>query len=113
MDPPQCLSPLVKLLEEIGIPELTEEQMQTLSEIAEKAARDHILSKVPQRKISVLDIVVETVGSKPVTVAVDIELVLSPLMKTYNAEKLANEATEKAFEAIEQCLRELTCKSKI
>ena len=100
-------------MQEIGIPELTEEQMQTLSEIAEKAARDYILSKVSRRKISVLDLAVEIVGSKPVTVSVDVDLVLSPLMKTFNAGKLANEATEKAFEAIEQCLRELSCKSKI
>ena len=100
-------------MQEIGIPELTEEQMQTLSEIAEKAARDYILSKVSRRKISVLDLAVEIVGFKPVTVSVDVDLVLSPLMKTFNAGKLTNEAAEKAFEAIEQCLRELSCKSKI
>ncbi len=96
----------------MGIPELTEDQMQMLSEVAEKAARDYVLLKVPQRKISALEIIVETAGSKPVTVSIDINLVLSPLMKKYNAEKLANEATEKAFEAIEQHLRELSCKSK-
>jgi hypothetical protein len=103
----------VKLVQDIGIPELTEDQMQALSEIAEKAARDYVLSKVPQRKISTLNITVETVGSKPVTVAVDVELVLSPLMKAYNAEKLANEAAEKALEAVEQYFRELSCQSKI
>ena len=51
-------------------------------------------------------------GSKPVTVSVDVDLTLSPLIKTTSAEKLASEATEKAFEAIEQGLRELSCKSK-
>jgi len=102
----------VKLLERVGIPELTENQMQTLSEIAEKAAGDYVLSKVPQRKISALNITVETVGSKPITISVDVDFVLSPLMKTYNMKKLASEATEKAFEAIEQFLRELSCKSK-
>ena len=102
----------MRLLEEIGIPELTEDQMQALSEIAERVARDYILSKVPQRKISTLDIVVETVGSKPVTISLDIDLVLSPLMRAYDAKKLTNEATEKAFAAIEQHLRELSCRSK-
>lgn len=87
--------------------------MRTLTEIAEKVARNYISSKVSQRKILVLDIVVETVGIKPVTVSVDIDLMLSPLMKTCNAEKLVNEATERAFEAIEQYLRELSCKFKI
>ncbi len=99
-------------MEEVGIPELSDDQMQMLSEIAEKSARDYILSKVPQRKISTLDIIVETVGSKPVTISVDVDLVLSPLVRTYNAEKLAKEAAEKAFEVIEQHLRELSCKSK-
>lgn len=102
----------MRFLQEIGLPELTEDQMQTLSEIAEKAARNHVLSKVHQRKILTLDIAIETVGSKPVTVSVDVDLTLSPLIKTTSAEKLASEATEKAFEAIEQCLRELSCKSK-
>ncbi len=100
------------LLEEIGIPELTEDQMETLSEIAEQTARDYILSKVSKRKISTLEITVETEGSKPVTISVDVDLALSPLMKKYDAEKLADEAAEKAFEAIEQYLRELSCKSK-
>jgi len=99
-------------LEEIGIPDLTEDQMQTLSETAEKAAREYILSKVPKGKVSALDITVEVVGSKPVTVKVDIDLALSPLMKKYDEEKLADEAAEKAFEAAEQYLRELKCRSK-
>ncbi len=95
---------------EIGIPKLTDDQMQRLSEIAEKTARDYILSQIPQRRIPTLDITVEIVGSKPVTISIDIDLVLSPLMKTHNSKKLVSEATEKAFEAIEQYLRELACK---
>jgi acid phosphatase class B len=102
----------VKLLEEIGIPELTEEQIEALSETAEKTARDYVQSKVPQQKISVLDIVVEAAGSRPVTVSVDIDLKLSPAVRTYSAEKLVNEATERAFRAVEEKLRELDCRSK-
>lgn len=97
---------------EIGIPKLTDDQMQRLSEIAEKAARDHIVSKIPQRRISTLDITVETVGSKPVTISIDIDLTLSPLIKTHDSKRLVSQATEKAFEAVEQFLRELICKSK-
>lgn len=102
----------MKFLGKIDIPQLTEDQMQIVTEIAEKAARDYILSKIHQRKISELNIAVETVGSKPVTVSVDVDLTLSPQMKECKAEKLANKATEKAFEAMEQRLRELSCKSK-
>lgn len=94
------------------IPELAEDQMQVLSEIAEKTARDYILSKVSQRKISALEIIVETTGSKPVDISIDIYLELSPLMKKYNTGKLVDEAIERAFEAIEQYFRELSCRSK-
>ena len=100
-------------MKEIGIPELSEDQMQTLSEIAEKAARSHVLSHVPQRRIATLDITVETAGAKPVTIAIDVDLALAPQVKALDAQKLASEATQKAFEAVEQHLRELSCRSKI
>jgi acid phosphatase class B len=102
----------VKTLEEIGLPELSPEQKETICILAEKAARDHITSKVPLRRISALDITVEVEGEKPLTVSVDIEISLSPLMKNYNAEQLADEATRKAQEAAEAYLRKTACKSK-
>ncbi len=98
-------------MEEIGISELTSEQVETLCAIAEKAARDHVLSKVPSRKVSALNITVDTEGSKPVTVNVEVEITLSPLMKNYDVKKLAKEATKQAFKAVEAYLRGLTCKS--
>lgn len=100
------------MLKEIGIPELTEDQMQTLSEIAEKAARDHVLAKMPKQKITDLNITVEAAGSKPINITIEVELSLSPPGGKLDEEKLANEATEKAFEAVEQYLRELSCTSK-
>lgn len=99
-------------LEEIGISELTEDQLEKLCEIGEKAARDYVLSKVPSRRISSLDITVDTEGVKPVSVNVEVEVTLSPLMKNFDVEKLTKEATEKAFAAIKAYLSELACKSK-
>jgi len=98
-------------LEGIDIPELTSEQVEELCEVAEKAAREYVLSRVPSRRISVLNITVETEGTKPVSVNVDVEIALSSLMKNYDVEKLANEAMKKAFASIERRLREFTCKS--
>jgi len=98
-------------LEEIGIPKLTPKQLEKLCEIGEKAAREHVLSKVSSHKISALNISIDTEGTKPITVNIDIEINLSPLMKDYNTEKLAKEATEKAFASIKEYLSELTCKS--
>ena len=99
-------------MEEIGIPELTSKQVEELCEIAEETAREYILSKVPSRRVSTLNITVDTEGTKPITVSVDVEVTLSPLMKNYNVEELTREATKKAFASVERYLRELTCKSK-
>lgn len=101
-----------KFLEEIGIPELTSKQVEELCEIGEKAARDYVSSKIPKHRISTLDITIDVEGAKPITVNVDIEIVLSPLMKDYDAERLVNEAKQKAFNAIEEYLRDIACKSK-
>jgi hypothetical protein len=98
-------------LEEIGIPELTPAQLEKLCEIGEKTAREYVLAKVSSRKISELNITVDTEGAKPVTVNIDVEIGLSPLMKDYDTEKLAEEATQKAFESIKEYLSGLACKS--
>lgn len=98
--------------EKSGIPELTAEQVEKLCEVAEEAARRHILSKVPMRRISDFDITVEVEGLKPLNVTVDVNLELSPLMRNYDAEKLVEEAVQKAFNAVDNYLRELSCKSK-
>lgn len=102
----------MKILEEGGIPELTDEQIERLCEVAEEAARKHILSKVPLKRISDFDITVETEGLKPLSVTVEINLELSPLMRNYDAEALAEEAVKKAFEAIDKYLKGLQCKSE-
>jgi len=99
-------------LEEIGIPELTSKQVEKLCEIGEKAARDYISSKISTRRISTLDITIDVEGVKPITVSVDIELALSPLMKDHDVKRLVDEAKQKAFNAIEEYLRDVACKSK-
>ncbi len=97
---------------EHGIPKLTLEQVAELCEEAEQSARDHILSQISKRKIVTLDVTVYAEGTKPVTVNVEVNLVLSPLMKGFNVEALTKEATNQAFAHIEEHLRELECKSK-
>ncbi len=97
-------------MEEIGIPELTSEQLERLCQIAEKNAREYVLSKVSSRNVSELNITVDTQGAKPVTVNIDVEIALSLVMKGYNADRLAKEATQKAFESIKEYLSGLACK---
>ena len=96
---------------ENGIPELTLEQVEELCERAEQAAREYVLSKVSTSRIATLDVTVDAEGTKPITVNVEVTVVLSPLMKDFDVETLTKEATKRAFAQIEEYLRELECKS--
>ena len=95
-----------------GIPELTLEQVEDLLERAEQTAREYVLSQVSATRISDLEVVVDSEGIKPLTVNVDVEVVLSPLMKDFDVETLTKEATKRAFICIEENLGELECKSQ-
>lgn len=99
-------------MEDLGIPELTDEQMENLCIIAEEAARKHVLSKVPSKKIETLDISVEVEGIKPLNLAVDVDIQLSSSMKNFDVQKLADEAMKAAFNSAEKYLREFACHLK-
>ena len=75
-------------MEELGIPDLTTEQIEMLCATAENAARKHIFSEVPAKMVEKLDISVEAIGTKPVNITVEIGLALSPKMKDFDADKL-------------------------
>ena len=98
----------MKRVEELGIPDLTTEQIEMLCATAENAARKHILSKVSSKMVEKLNISVEADGTKPVNITVEIDLELSPKMKDFDADKLVNEAVEEAHKTSENYLRKLT-----
>jgi len=97
---------------EIGIPELKSEQIEELCSIVEKTARQYVISKLSPKRIEALNISVETEGTKPVRLTVDVDVSLSPLMKDFNVQKLVDEAIKEAFTSAEKYLRELKCHSK-
>jgi hypothetical protein len=94
-------------VEELGIPKLTTKKIELLCQIAEKAAKKYVLSKVSMKKISKLNIIVEAKGEKPITIEVDIDLELSPVKKSINPEILVKVAVKKALKASENYLRQL------
>jgi DNA-binding protein YbaB len=94
-------------LVELGIPELSTEQIETLCSTAENAARKHVLSKVSSKMVDRLDISVEAEGSKPVKVTVEINLTLTPEAKGVDVQALVKEATNEAHKASERYLRKL------
>ncbi|HVP16896.1 MAG TPA: DUF3194 domain-containing protein [candidate division Zixibacteria bacterium] len=99
-------------MEALRIPELTNAQIEELCLIAEKAAREHVLSKVPSKKIVTLDISAEAKGAKPVALKVDVVVTLLPSMKDFDVQKLADEAVKEAFISAEKHLREIACHSQ-
>ena len=96
----------------LGIPELTSEQIEELCLIAEKAAREHVLSRVPSKKIETLEVSAEAEGTKPVALKVDVDVILSPSVRDFDVQKLADEAVREAFISAEKHLREIACHSQ-
>jgi hypothetical protein len=94
-------------LDELGIPELSIEQIENLCATAEEEARKWVLSKVSSEMIDRLDIIVEAEGSKPLKVSVEIDLQLTPETKDVDVAALVKEATGVAHKAVEKCLRKL------
>jgi hypothetical protein len=102
----------VEFVEELGLPELTSEQIEELCAMVEEAVRDYVLSKVSSKRIETLNISVEAEGAKPVTLTVDVDVALSPLVKNFDVQMLVKESMEEAFKSAEKYLRELACHSQ-
>jgi len=95
------------LVVELGIPELTTEQIELLCSTAEDAARKYVLSKVSLKGIDCLDISVEADGSKPINVTVEINLILEASTKDVDADALVKAAVNEAHKATENFLRKI------
>jgi len=99
-------------VEELGLEELTDEQVEELCLKAEEAARKHILSRVPSKNIDTLNITAEAEGAKPVSLKVEIDLELSHSTKNIKVKRITDEAVKTAFASAKEYLRGLTCRSK-
>ena len=94
-------------LVELGLPELTTEQIETLCATAENAARKYVQNKIASKLIDRLDITVEAQGTKPIDLSVEIDLALNDQAKGIDADALVKEAVAQAHIASEQFLRKL------
>ncbi len=92
---------------DLGIPELTDEQFEEVTEAAESAARKHVFSKINQKLVDRLDISVEAEGTKPVDFTVEVDLKLLPEAKSVADKALVADAVAEAFKAIEAYLSKL------
>jgi hypothetical protein len=101
----------VRLVEQLDLPELTCKQVEQLSLIAEEAARKHVISKLSPKKMETLNVSAEAEGTKPVTLKVEVDIVLAAPMKDLNVQRLADDAVREAFKSAEKFLRGLKCRS--
>ncbi|MCL2289046.1 MAG: DUF3194 domain-containing protein [Candidatus Bathyarchaeota archaeon] len=90
---------------ELGLPELTTLQIETLCETAEDTARKHVQSKISPKLIDRLDITVEAQGTKPIDLSIEIDLTLTKDAKNVDATAIVQEAVAQAHLASENFLR--------
>ena len=87
------------------IREPTEDETEEICIAAEEAARQVLLSKIPVKRVSDLDVTVEATGSKPLIITVEVGVEL--LIGDGDLQPLVDKATEAAFGAAEAKVREL------
>jgi hypothetical protein len=74
----------------------------SLCKVADRAARGVIFGRLKKSDIAELDITVEIVSEKPLTVNAEVGIRLSPSARQIDVNALTKEAIEKALEAIER-----------
>ena len=94
------------MMGELNFPELSTEQIELLCQAAEDAARKTIYAKVSAKDVDRLDIAVEVEGTKPVSVTVEINLLLAKTTQA-DAEALVKDAIAQAHKATENFLSKL------
>jgi hypothetical protein len=99
-------------VEELGLPDLTSEQVEQLCLTAEEAARKYVLGRVPSKKIETLNISAEADQTRPLRLAIDLDIELSTPTEGFNVQKIADEAVKEAFASAEKYLRELACHTR-
>jgi len=83
----------------------TDGEIEQMCLAAQEAARNHLLSKVSIKRINDIDVTVEAIGDKPLTLFVDVAVELESGDEDMNP--LVDEATDIAFVAAERKAREL------
>ena len=83
----------------------TEDEIEEICVAAEEAARQVLFSKIPVKRVSDLDVTVEAIGDKPLTIAVDVGVEL--LIGDEDLQPLVDKATDAAFSAAEAKVREM------
>jgi len=95
----------------IGLPELSEEQLMEIGEIAQETVIKHVFDTL--NRSDVKDIEVTMRINRDETLDLEIEVYLEvPVFVKVDVESLIDEALERAYEAVERKLREIANEGK-
>ncbi|ASJ10854.1 hypothetical protein A3L12_05830 [Thermococcus sp. P6] len=95
----------------IGLPELSEEEIVEVGELAQETVIGHVFSVL--RGSEVKDIEVTTRINRGETLDLEVEVYLEvPVFVRIDVERLVNEALERAYDAVERRLREIADERK-
>ena len=83
----------------------TADEIEEICVAAEEAARRVLFSKIHVKRVSDLDVTVEAIGDKPLTLAIEVGVDL--LIGDEDLQPLVDEATDAAFLAAEAKVGEL------
>ncbi len=99
-------------MEELGLPDLTDEQIEKVCLVAEEAARKYVLSKVSGKKVDAMNVCAEAEGTKPLKLTVDIDVKLASSLKELDVKQLCDDAVKRAFASAKEYLKGLACHSR-
>lgn len=95
----------------IGLPELSEEEIIEIGELAQRIIIKHVFSELNRSEVK--DIEVTTRINRDDTLNLEIEVYLEvPVFVKVDVERLIEEALEKAYDAVEKRLREIANEGK-
>jgi len=83
----------------------TEEEIEQMCLAAQEAARIHLMSEISLKRVDDIDITIEAIGDKPLTLLVDVAIELDT--GNENLGPLVDAAIDNAFLAAEEKAREL------
>lgn len=99
--------------EDPAISELDLDELQLVCEATEAEIRRFIFSKVARKLVDDLNVTVSVNGFHPASIDIELEIQLSPLLKSVDVDGLIEDAVDHGFRSAEEKAKEiLACRSK-
>ncbi len=96
-----------------AISELDLNELQSVCEATERMIRRFVFSKVASKLVDDLNVAVGVNGSHPASIDIEVEIRLSPLLKSVDVDVLVEDAVDFGFRSAEEKAKEiLACRSK-